>query len=61
MAVELSELPVQHYFVSTKFNSAETAIVGQEIHKMIKKGIMEKVLHEKHEISFFNTKERWHS
>ena len=43
MAVELSELRVQHHFVPTKFNSAETTI-------MIKKGIIEKVSHEKHEI-----------
>ena len=50
MAVELSELPVQHHFVPTKFNSAETAIIQQEINKMIKKGIIEKVSHEKHEI-----------
>ena len=50
MAVELSELPVQYHFVPTKFNSAETAIIEQEINKMIKKGTIEKVLHEKHEI-----------
>ena len=50
MAVELSELPVQHHFVPTKFNSAETATIQQEIKKMIKKGIVEKVSHEKHEI-----------
>ena len=48
--MELSELPVQHQFVPTKFNSAETAIIEQEINKMIKKGIIKKVLHEKHEI-----------
>ena len=50
MAVELSELPVQHHFVSTKFNNAETAIIEQEINKMIRKGIIEKVSHDKHEI-----------
>ena len=48
--MELTELPVQHNFVPTKFNSAETAIIQQEINKMIKKGIIEKVSHEKHEI-----------
>ena len=47
MAVELSELPVQHHFVPTKFNSAETTIIQQEINKMIKKGIIENVSHEK--------------
>ena len=45
MAVEF-----QHHFVSTKFNNAETAIIQQEINKMIRKGIIEKVSHDKHEI-----------
>ena len=58
--MELSELPVQHHFVPTKFDSAETAIIEQEINKMIRKGIIEKVSHEKHEIisTFFQYKRK---
>ena len=49
MTIELSDMPTQHYFVSTKFNSAETEIIEIEINKMLKKQI-EPAEHEDNEI-----------
>jgi hypothetical protein len=43
-------MPSQHYFVSTKFNSAETEIIEIEINKMLKKQIIEPAEHEDNEI-----------
>ena len=37
MTIELSEMPAQHRFVQTKFNSAETEIIETEINKMLGK------------------------
>ncbi len=50
MTIELSDMPSQHYFVSTKFNSAETEMIEIEINKMLKKQIIEPVEHEDNEI-----------
>ncbi len=50
MTIELSDMPTQHYFVSTKFNSAETEIIEIEINKMLKKQIIEPAEHEDNEI-----------
>ncbi|CAB4018710.1 Hypothetical predicted protein, partial [Paramuricea clavata] len=50
MTIELSEMPAQHPFVQTKFNSAETEIIETEINKMLGKEIIEQVERTKDEI-----------